>query len=177
MMRRFFVIGVIVVVVTAALSVSSRAEEKLQIVSMNDGLRISANELPVLKKKAKRGDGEAALKLATYYGVYLSEKKTELYYLKLAARNDSDVAVRNLITIYGNDSELFDFRKALLWRQRLKDLARRKNIAIDSDGDWGYDLYLNHLGDKDRGLFFLKYAAKHGSEKARQELNETFGIQ
>ncbi len=167
-------IGVLVV---ASLPIAASGEEQLKVVGMNDGLRIPANELPNLKRKAHRGDTEAALKLATYYGIYLNDKNRQLQYLKLGATNESDVAIRNLITIYSNDSNLFDFHKALLWRQRLKDLARRKKIEIQSDAEWGYDLYLNHLGDKDRGLFFLKYAADHGSAQARKELSENFGIQ
>jgi hypothetical protein len=177
-MRRFFVIRVIVVVVTAALSVSTGAEEKLKVVGMNDGLRISADELPVFKKKAERGDEEAALKLATYYGIYLNDKRRQLYYSKLAAGNGSVTAVENLVTIYAaTDAESFDFKKALFWRRRLKELAQKKKAEIKSDAEWGYDLYLNHLGDKDRGLFFLKYAAKHGSVEARKELSEIFGIE
>lgn len=158
-------------------STITNAEEKLKVVSMNDGLRISSDELPILKRKAARGDQEAAVKLATYYGVYLNDKKKEVHYLKIAAKNNSDVAIRNLMTIYSNDSELFNFSKALLWRGRLKELARERRVEIESDAQWGYDLYLNHLSDKDRGLSFLKYAAKYGSAEARRELNETFGIE
>jgi TPR repeat protein len=178
MMRRFFVIGIIVVVVAAALPVTTKAEEKLKIVGMNDGLRISDDQLPILKRKAERGDQEAALKLATYYGIYLNNKKTQLYYSKLAAKNGSMTAVENLITIYSRTAaDRFDFEKALFWRRRLKELARKKGVEIESDAEWGYGLYLDHLTDKDHGLFFLKYAAKNGSAEARKELSETFGIQ
>jgi hypothetical protein len=158
-------------------STINNAEDKLKVVSMNDDLRISSDELAILKRKAARGDHEAALKLATYYGIYLNDTTKELHYLKIGAKNNSDVAIRNLMTIYSNDSELFDFTKALLWRGRLKELARKKRVEIESDAQWGYDLYLNHLSDKDRGLFFLKYAAKYGSAEARRELSDTFGIE
>lgn len=177
-MKQFFVIGIIVVAVTAALSETINAEEKLKVVGMNDGLRISVDQLPILKRKAKRGDQEAALNLATYYGIYLDNKKTQLYYSKLAAKNGSMTAVENLITIYSRTAaERFDFEKALFWRRRLKELARKKGLDIESDAEWGYNLYLDHLTDKDRGLFFLKYAARHGSAEARRDLSETFGIQ
>jgi hypothetical protein len=173
-MRLFFTIGIIAIVALAALPVITDAEEQLKVVGLNDGLRIAADELPILKAKAKRGNQEAALKLATYYGIYLNDKKRQMEYYKLAAKSGSIIAVENLVTTYSTDNESFDFAKALRWRRRLKEMAQQKNVKIESDAEWGYGLYLNHLTDKDHGLFFLKYAAKHGSAKARQELSESF---
>jgi len=149
----------------------SNATEPLPVVGMNDSLQIPPNEIPILRKKAERGDHEAALKLASHYGVYLKDKKRQVHYYKLAAKNGSVVAIENLVTIYSRtDADSFDFERALRWRRRLKELARKKGMEIESDAEWAYDLYLDHLTDKDRGLFFLRYAAGHGSEKARNEL-------
>jgi hypothetical protein len=177
-MSRSLYFVVCVVIITATQRVSATEPEQLKVVSMNDGLRIAARDLPALKRRAEHGNEEAALKLATYYGVYLNDKKRQLYYSKLAAESGSIIAVENLVTIYSaTDAESFDFEKALLWRGRLKKLAQKNRVEIKSDAEWGYDLYLNHLGDKDRGLFFLKYAAAHGSAQARKELAENFGIE
>jgi hypothetical protein len=153
----------------------SAATESLPVVGLNDALQIPSNEISLLKRRAERGDHEAAIKLASYYGVYLSDKWKQVYYYELAAKGGSEVAVENLVTIYSRtDAYSFDFGKALAWRRRLKELARKKGVEIESDGEWGYGLYLDHLTDKDGGLFFLKYAAKHGSEKAKKELLETY---
>lgn len=153
----------------------STATESLPVVGLNDSLRIPSNEIPELRRKAERGDHEAAIKLASYYGFYLGDKKQQVHYYRLAARKGSQVAVENLITIYScTDADSFDFEKALQWRRRLKELARKKGIEIESDAEWAYGLYRDHLTDKDRGLSLLKYAAKHGSEKARNQLIEIY---
>jgi hypothetical protein len=156
-------------------AVTRNPSEPLPVVGMNDSLWIAPDEILILKRKVERGDPEAALKLASYYGVYLDDKKRQAHYYVLAATNGSLVAIENLVTIYSRtDADSFSFEKALHWRQRFKELARKRGIEIESDADWGYGLYLDHLTDKDRGLSFLKYAAKHGSEEARKELIEIY---
>jgi hypothetical protein len=125
-------------------AITREATEPLPVVGINDSLRIPPDEIPVLTRKAKRQDPEAALKLASYYGFCLNDKRRQLYYYKLAAENGSLVAIENLVTIYSRtDVDSFDFEKALRWRRRLKEVARKKGIEIESDAEWAYGLYLD----------------------------------
>lgn len=168
----------VALVILAVSSSVCHAGEPLTPVMMNERLRIPDNEIPILKKKAKQGDAEAAKRLALYYGTYLDQKEKYLYYLKLGARQNSDVAIQSLMTIYTTDPDFYDFDKALTLRQRLKKMvAEGHQIELAPDAEWAYDLYIDHFvgyGNKKRGLFFLELAAKHGSEKARNELIEIY---
>lgn len=149
----------------------------LKVVQLKDSLRLAQHERQLLKKKAKNGDPNAADRLSMYYGIYRSDKKMEVQYLKLAAKNNSDIALRNLMTLYSTDSDLFNFRKALTLREQLKSIAQTRKMNLKSDADWGYDRYVDQFlrgGDKSRGLFFLEYAARNGSEKALPELIKVY---
>lgn len=151
--------------------------EPLSAVEMNDFLRIPTDRISVLTKKAERGDPDAAERLGLYYGIYRNDKKRALHNLKLAAAKNSDVAIRDLITTYSTDLNLFNFKKALGFREKLKRIAEAKKIDVQPDADWSYDLYLEHFlasENKRLGIFFLKYAAKQGSEPARSELIEIY---
>jgi hypothetical protein len=150
-----------------------KRKSDLRIVRVRDSLRLVPHERQLLKKKAKNGDPNAADKLSMYYGIYRSDKTMEVRYLKLAVKNNSDVALRNLMTLYSTDSDFFNFRKALTLRAQLKSIAQTRKMNLKSDADWGYDRYLDQFlggGDKSRGLFFLEYAARNGSERAFPEL-------
>ena len=160
-----------------SLSSAGQAEEALTPVVIKESLRIPTEQIPALEKRANQGDREAAMKLATYYGVYLNDRNKQLHYYRLAAKNGSEVALKNLIYIFATFPEFFDSKKAIALRERLKKLALERNFEVETDADWGYDLYVEHFvgrGSKKRGLFFLEYAAKHGSEKARDELVEIY---
>lgn len=156
----------------------SNATEPLPVVGMNDSLRIPGNEIPILRDRARNGDRDAAERLSLYYSFFVENKAKERYYLELAAKNGSEVALKSLITIYSStDPDRFDLKRAFISRRRLKKMAQEQKIEIKPDADWAYDLYMDHFvgaGNKRRGLFFLEYAAKHGSEKARYELIEVY---
>lgn len=149
-----------------------------RVAELKDSVRIPAHERHILKRKAKQGDANAADRLSTYYGVFRNDKKMQLRYLTLGAENNSDVAVRNLMTLYSTDSDLFDFKKALALREKLKKMATEKrDINLKSDADWAYDRYVDNFkaaGNKWEGVLFLEYAAKQASEKARIELIDIY---
>jgi hypothetical protein len=113
-------------------------------------LRIADAELPVLKRRAKAGDGEAALTLATYYGFFLDNREKrnrelQVYYYKVAATHGSETGIKNLIFTYSMDTDRFDMSKACHWRRELKRLAAQRNIQIQSDAEWYYDLYSEYF--------------------------------
>lgn len=144
---------------------------------MNDFLRIPTDRISVLTKKAENGDPDAAERLGLYYSIYRNDKKRALHNLRLAAAKNSDVAIRNLITTYSTDLSLFNFTKALGFREKLKRIAEAKKIDVQPDADWSYNLYLEHFlasENKRLGIFFLRYAARQGSEPARSELIEIY---
>jgi TPR repeat protein len=162
---------------TDAAAAPRNRREPLSAVETNDFLRIPTDRISVLTKKAERGDRDAAERLGLYYGIYRNDKKRALHNLKLAAAKNSDVAIRNLITTYSTDLNLFNFTKALGFREKLKQIAEAKKIDVQPDADWSYDLYLEHFlasENKRLGIFFLKYAARQGSEPARSELIEIY---
>jgi hypothetical protein len=155
----------------------TKAPKQAPVMSMSDSLRISTNRIAALRKKAERGDADAAERLSLYYGIYRNDKKREVRYLKLGAEKSSDIAIRNLLAIYSADPDLFNARKAFGLRRQLKHMAETKKIDVQPDSDWSYNLYIEHFfgaGNKRRGVYFLEYAAKYGSEAARNELIEIY---
>ncbi|MEN3368725.1 MAG: hypothetical protein V7609_868 [Verrucomicrobiota bacterium] len=176
-MKKVFAIVAIAWVVSLCLQSMSVAAEKLKIVGLNDSLKIPSNEIPVLAKRAQGGDRSAAERLSSYYGYYLDDKKKWQYYLELAATNGSAMAIESLVTIYSTSPELFDVKRALQFRKRLRAISKKRNVTFKSNAEWGYEMYIeNFVGqaNKKRGLIFLEYAAKNGSQKARKELIELY---
>lgn len=156
-----------------AFFVTGCVSERLPAVGLNDALHIPAAEIPSLKAKAQAGDSKASERLASYYGFYVKDKKQWIYYLKLGAKNGSAMAAESLVTIYGTDPEVFDFAKALVFRQRLKQIASGSKVTIKTDEEWAYEMFFENAvaqSNKKRGILFLKYAAKHGSTKAQKDL-------
>jgi TPR repeat protein len=151
-------------------------------------LRIPDGELPVLKRLAKAGDAEAALRLATYYGFFLdnAEKRNrelQVHYYKVAAAHGSQAGIENLIFTYSRDIDRFDLSKACHWRRELKRLAAERTIQIESDAEWYYNLYSEYFiarrsvsskRNKKLGLQFLECAARLGLKEAQRELTEIY---
>lgn len=151
-------------------------------------LRIPDAELPVLKRRAKAGDAEAALTLATYYGFFLDNREKrnrelQVHYYKVAATHGSETGIKNLIFTYSMDTDRFDMSKACHWRRELKRLAAQRNIQIQSDAEWYYDLYSEYFvarrsvsskRNKKLGLQFLECAASLGLKEAQRELTEIY---
>lgn len=156
--------------------------------SPKEQLRIPDGELPVLKRRAKAGDAEAALRLATYYGFFLDNRKKrnrelQVHYYKVAATHGSQTGIENLIFTYSIDTDRFDLSKACHWRRELKRLAAQRNIAIQSDAEWYYDLYSEYFvarrsvsskRNEKLGLQFLECAARLGLKEAQRELTEIY---
>jgi len=144
---------------------------------IKESMSIPEAELPDLIRRAKTKETEAALRLATYYGMYLGDTEKGIHYYEIAAANGSEKALYNLMMIFATISKSFDFDRALQTRTRLKAVVAAKGGKMESDGDWAYDMYIEHFvgyGNKRRGLSFLRYAAKQGSEKASAELAKLF---
>jgi TPR repeat protein len=149
-------------------------------------LRIPDAELPVLKRRAKAGDAEAALRLATYYGFFLDNREKrnrelQIHYYKVAATHDSQTGIENLIFTYSTSTDRFDLSRACHWRRELKRLAAKRNIQVQSDAEWYYDLYSEYFVArrsvsskryKKLGLQFLECAASLGLKEAQRELTE-----
>jgi len=164
--------------------------EKDVVVSFsgNESLRIPAGELPVLEQRAEAGDVEAALRLADYYGSFLdnTEKRNrnkQIHYYEIAAAYGSQKGVENLIFVYALSRDRYDFSKACRWRRELKRLAAQRNIQIQSDAEWYYDLYSEYFvarrsvsskRNKMLGLQFLECAARLGLKEAQRELTKVY---
>lgn len=140
---------------------------------IKESLFIAESELPELITRAEAKETDAALRLASYYGMYLGDTKKQLHYCEIAAGNGSEKALHNLMMIFASRSESFDFERALQMRTRLKVAVAARNGKMETDGEWAYDMYVEHFigyGNKRRGMLFLEYAANHGSDKAATEL-------
>jgi TPR repeat protein len=162
--------------------------EHLVVEHPKERLRIPDGELLVLKRRAKAGDTEAALRLATYYGFFLDNREKgnrelQIHYYKVAATHGSQAGIENLIFTYSRDIDRFDLPKACHWRRELKRLATQRNIQIQSDAEWYYDLYSEYFVArrsveskryKKLGLQFLECAARLGSKEAQRELTEIY---
>lgn len=163
--------------IEAASKLLLRKKVNAMTARLDGSLRIPKKERAALRQKAKRGDINAADRLSMYYGLYRNDKKTQLRYLRLGAKNNSDMAIRDLMTLYSTDSDLFNFRKALALREKLKQIAKSRDMILRSDVDWAYDRYIDNFkgaGNKWEGVLFLEYAAKQGSERARVELIDIY---
>jgi hypothetical protein len=144
---------------------------------IKESLSIPEADLPELIKRAEEKETDAALKLASYFGMYLGDTKKEIHYFEIAAGNGSERALHNLMMIFASFPDYFDFERALEIRSRLKAIVAARKGRIDADNEWAYEMYLEHfvgLGNKPRGLIFLEYAAKHGSRRAAAELARIF---
>jgi TPR repeat protein len=163
-------------------------EHDVSFPPLNESLRISRRELPVLKRHAEAGDVEAALRLAEYYGVFLnpSEKRNrdiQIHYYKIAATYGSQAGFESLIFIYSISEDRYDLSKACYWRRELKRFAMQRNVQIQSDAEWYYGLYSEYYvarrstsskRNKRLGLHFLMCAASLGLEEAQRELAEVY---
>ncbi|HKP04151.1 MAG TPA: hypothetical protein VJU77_12430 [Chthoniobacterales bacterium] len=140
---------------------------------IKESLSIPEAELPGLIKRAEAKDTDAALKLATYFGMYLGDTNKQIHFCEIAADNGSEKALHNLMMIFASFPEFFDFERALQVRARLKATVAAREGEMETDSEWAYDMYVEHFvgySNKPRGLLFLEYAAKQGSDKARLEL-------
>jgi TPR repeat protein len=165
-----------------------KEEEHVIVEHPKEALRISDAELPVLKRRANEGDAEAALRLATYYGFFLNNREKrnrelQVHYYKVAATHGSQTGIENLIFTYSMDTDRFDMSKACHWRRELKRLAAQRNIQVQSDAEWYYDLYSEYFvarrsvsskRNKKLGLQFLECAASLGLKDAQRELTEIY---
>jgi TPR repeat protein len=163
-------------------------EQKVTFPPINESLRIPDAELPELKRRAKAGDAEAALTLATYYGFFLDNREKrnrelQVHYYQVAATHGSETGIKNLIFTYSMDTDRFDLSKACHWRRELKRLAAQRNIQVQSDAEWYYDLYSEYYVArrsvaskryKKLGLQFLECAARLGWKEAQRELAEIY---
>jgi hypothetical protein len=179
----------ICIVFVAAIAGRFEAEEqKVTFPSLNDSLRISRQELPVLQRHAESGDEGAALKLAEYYGVFLNprEKRNrdlQIHYYEVAAAYGSQTGLESLVFVYSISEDRYDLAKACHWRRELKRLAAQRNMQIQSDAEWYYDLYSEYFvarrstsskRNKKLGLYFLERAANLGLKEAQRELTEIY---
>lgn len=165
-----------------------KEEEHVILDRPKEQLRIPDAELPILKRRAKAGDAEAALRLATYYGFFLDNREKpnrelQIHYYKVAAAHGSQTGMENLIFTYSTSTDRFDLSKACQWRRELKRLAAQRNMSIQSDAEWYYDLYSEYFVARRSvaskhyeklGLQFLECAARLGWKEAQRELAEIY---
>ncbi len=162
--------------------------EHVTIEDPKQRLRIPKAELPELKRRAEAGDAETAMRLAIYYGYFLDNTKKrnrelQLHYYKTAAAHGSQAGIEMLISTYSRDADRFDMSEACRWRRELRRLAAQRNVAIQSDAEWYYDLYSEYFvarrsvsskRNKKLGLQFLECAARLGLTEAQRELTEIY---
>ncbi|MFZ1219940.1 MAG: hypothetical protein WAO00_11650 [Chthoniobacterales bacterium] len=182
--KRSLIICIFFVVVVAGRF--EAREHEVSFPPINESLRIPDTELTELKRRAKAGDPEAALTLATYYGFFLDNREKrnrelQVHYYQVAATHGSEKGIKNLIFTYSMDTDRFNLSKACHWRRELKRLAAQRNIQVQSDAEWYYDLYFEYFVArrsvsskryKQLGLQFLECAARLGLNKAQRELTE-----
>jgi len=181
------------VLVTAVVAVTLEAAEPKQgehviVEHPQEQFRIPDQELPGVKRRAEAGDREAAMRLATYYSLFLDNndkrnRELEIHYYKVAATHGSQAGIEMLISTYSRSTDRFDLSKACHWRRELKRLAAQENIQIQSDAEWYYDLYSEYFVArrsveskryKKLGLQFLECAASLGLKEAQRELTKIY---
>lgn len=162
--------------------------EQVIVEHPQDQFRIPEAEMPGVKRRAEAGDREAAMRLATYYSLFLdnSQKRNrelEIHYYNVAATHGSRAGIEMLISTYSRSTDRFDLPKACYWRRKLKRLAAQQNIQIQSDAEWYYDLYSEYFVARRSvsskryeklGLQFLECAARLGLKEAQRELTEIY---
>jgi len=128
------------------------------------------------------------MRLAAYYGFFLdnTEKRNrglQIHYYKIAATHGSQGGIEMLIATYSRSTDRFNLSKAYRWRRELKRLATQRNIQIESDAEWYYNLYSEYFvarrstlskRNKKLGLYFLERAASLGLKEAQRELIEIY---
>ena len=181
------------VLVTAVVAVTLEAAEPKQgehviVEHPQEQFRIPDQELPGVKRRAEAGDREAAMRLATYYSLFLDNndkrnRELEIHYYKVAATHGSQAGIEMLISTYSRSTDRFDLSKACHWRRELKRLTAQRNIQVQSDAEWYYDLYFEYFVArrsasskryKKLGLRFLECAARLGLKEAQRELTEIY---
>lgn len=181
------------VLVTAVVAVTLEAAEPKQgehviVEHPQEQFRIPGQELPGVKRRAEAGDREAAMRLATYYSLFLdnNEKRNrelEIHYYEVAATHGSQAGIEMLISTYSRSTDRFNLSKACHWRRELKRLAAQENIQIQPDAEWYYDLYSEYFVArrsveskryKKLGLQFLECAARLGLKEAQRELTKIY---
>lgn len=162
--------------------------EHVTIEHPKEKFRIPDAKLPELKRRAEAGDAEAAISLATYYGFFLDNterrnRELQVHYYTVAAAHGSQAGIEMLISTYSRDTDRFDLSKACHWRRELKRLAAQRNLHIESDAEWYYELYSEYFvarqstsskRNKRLGLHFLECAARFGSKEAQRDLTEIY---
>jgi TPR repeat protein len=91
----------------------------------NAGHNLSAEELKRLTRMGREGDGEAAMKVAAYYGVHLSDLAAQRRWIETAAKNGNPDAQ----FLLGRDMLHGQIRggrkKAILWLRRAADAGQK----------------------------------------------------
>jgi TPR repeat protein len=186
---RPLVAAVLLIVAVARLDAGELKEgEELIVEHPQEQFRIPDPELPEVERRAEAGDMEAAMRLASYYSLFLdnSQKRNrqlEIHYYKIAATHGSQAGIQMLISIYSRSTDQFDLSKACHWRRELRRRAALGHIQIQSDAEWYYDLYSEYFVArqsvsskryKKLGLRFLECAASLGLKEAQHELTEIY---
>jgi TPR repeat protein len=181
---------VLVTVVAAGRLEAGEPKEREQLIVEHpkEQFRIPGPELTEVKRRAEAGDREAAMRLATYYSLFLDNnqkrnRELEIHYYEVAATHGSQAGIEMLISTYSRSTDRFDLSKACHWRRELKRLAAQGNIQIQPDAEWYHDLYSEYFvarrsvsskRNKQLGLQFLECAAKLGLKEAQRELTEIY---
>jgi len=82
-----------------SVSCASRKESQISKTTIVKSLDVEDGEYEHLKKKALRGDGQAAYRLANYFGFVLGDENTSLYWMNESARLGNSSAIEYLESV------------------------------------------------------------------------------
>ena len=96
----------------------------------NAGHNLSPEELKRLTRMGREGDGEAAMRVAVYYGVHLSDLAAQRGWIETAAKNGNS----NAQFLLGRDMLHGETRggrkKAILWLRRAADGGQKDALEL-----------------------------------------------
>lgn len=84
----------------------------------NASLVIKDQEIPVLVSKALNGSGDAALRLATFYGFVKMNSDQQRYWEQIAAENGNTVAMYNYALLLMQGTNKNDKVRAHFWMKK-----------------------------------------------------------
>lgn len=93
-------------------------------VNLNQSLVLTDTQRKTFEDEAAKGSGEAALKLAQFYGFVLLNPVEDQRWTQIGAENGSAACQYNLYHVLAESDSDFDRRRALFWL--------RKAAAVDA---------------------------------------------
>jgi TPR repeat protein len=99
---------------------------------LNSDAWIPMAERPKLEAKALAGDGDAAIKLATFYELIPMSDKDGTYWYTIAAEDGSPVGEYNLGFMLSNGGRDYNNMRAIFWLNKAKaDGVKEAAVLLD----------------------------------------------